>query len=77
MTPGTKKEKEAYKTWKQLETLGVVEKVKAGTNTDYSSALHLALKPGGGAILEVDEGAMGATAHGPGLAVEGRVRSEN
>ena len=35
--------------WDQMIRDGVVEKVKAGTNTDYSSALHLAPKPGGGA----------------------------
>ena len=35
--------------WEQMERDGVIERVKAGTNTDYSSALHLAPKPGGGA----------------------------
>ena len=35
--------------WDQMIEDGVVEQVKAGTNTDYSSALHLAPKPGGGA----------------------------
>ena len=35
--------------WDQMIEDGVVEQVKAGTNTDFSSALHLAPKPGGGA----------------------------
>ena len=34
--------------WEQMERDGVIERVKADTNTDYSSALHLAPKPGGG-----------------------------
>ena len=35
--------------WEQMERDGVIERVKAETNTDYSSALHLVPKPGGGA----------------------------
>ena len=31
-----------------METDGIVEKIKPGMNTDWSSALHLANKPGGG-----------------------------
>ena len=34
--------------WDQMIKDGVVEKVKAGTNTDWSSALHLVPKPGPG-----------------------------
>ena len=34
--------------WDQMIKDGVVEKVQADTNTDFSSALHLAPKPGGG-----------------------------
>ena len=35
--------------WEQMERDGVIERVKAGTNTDFSSALHIVDKPGGGA----------------------------
>ena len=35
--------------WEQMIEDGVIEEVKAGTNTDWSSALHLAPKSGGGA----------------------------
>ena len=35
--------------WEQMERDGVIERVKPGTNTDWSSALHLAPKAGGGA----------------------------
>ena len=35
--------------WEQMIKDGVVEQVKAGTNTEYSSALHIVDKPGGGA----------------------------
>ena len=35
--------------WEQMERDGVIERVKADTNTDFSSALHLVPKPGGGA----------------------------
>ena len=34
--------------WEQMEKDGVIERVKPGTNTDWSSALHLAPKPGPG-----------------------------
>ena len=34
--------------WEQMEKDGVIERVKAGTNTDWSSALHLVPKAGGG-----------------------------
>ena len=35
--------------WEQMENDGVIERVEAGTNTEFSSALHLVDKPGGGA----------------------------
>ena len=35
--------------WEQMERDGVIERVQAGVNTDWTSALHLADKPGGGA----------------------------
>ena len=35
--------------WEKMEKDGVIERVKAGTNTDWSSALHLVPKPGPGA----------------------------
>ena len=35
--------------WDKWERDGIIERVQAGTNTDWSSALHIADKPGGGA----------------------------
>ena len=35
--------------WDQMIKDGIVERVKADTNTEFSSALHIADKPGGGA----------------------------
>ena len=46
--------------WEQMERDSVIERVKAGTNTDYSSALHLAPKPGGGARPCIDFRALNA-----------------
>ena len=40
--------------WDQMLEDGVIERVKAGTNTDFSSALHLVPKPGGGARPTTD-----------------------
>ena len=34
--------------WEQMERDGIIERVKPGANTDWTSALHLANKPGGG-----------------------------
>ena len=34
--------------WEQMEKDGVIERVKAGTNTEWSSALHLQPKASGG-----------------------------
>ena len=34
--------------WEQMAKDGIIEKVKAGSKTDYTSALHLVDKPGGG-----------------------------
>ena len=50
--------------WEQMERDGVIERVKAGTNTDWSSALHLAPKAGGGA--ESEGQGPGAKCRGPG-----------
>ena len=44
---GTQKAKESEATWKELERLGVIEKVKAGEPTLWSSPLHLAKKADG------------------------------
>ena len=35
--------------WEQMERDGVIERVQADTNTEFSSALHIVDKPGGGA----------------------------
>ena len=35
--------------WEQMERDGVIERVKAGSNTEWTSALHLVPKEGGGA----------------------------
>ena len=43
------KAKAGKEAWEQMIRDGVIEEVKAGTNTDWSSALHLAPKAGGGA----------------------------
>ena len=47
MLPGTDKAIKAEKTWKQLEEIGVIEKVPAGEPTTWSSPLHLAVKSDG------------------------------
>ena len=36
------------KAWEQMAADGIIERIKPGMNTDWSSALHLAPKPGGG-----------------------------
>ena len=35
--------------WEQMERDGVIERVRANSNTDWTSALHIVDKPGGGA----------------------------
>ena len=42
------KAKAGKEAWDQMIEDGVIEEVKAGTNTDWSSALHLVEKAGGG-----------------------------
>ena len=42
------KAEEGRRTWLQMEKDGIIEKVKPGSRTDYTSALHLVDKPGGG-----------------------------
>ena len=37
--------------WEQMLRDGIIEEVTPGSNTDYSSALHLADKPGGGVYV--------------------------
>merc|ERR1712077_129237 len=44
---GTKRAIEVEKTWRELERLGVVEKVKSGEPTFWSSAMHVATKADG------------------------------
>ena len=47
LMPNTPKARAAEKAWKQLEDIGVIEKVKAGDPTLWSSPLHLAVKSDG------------------------------
>ena len=42
------KAEKGRKAWQKMERDGVIERVKPGDNTDWTSALHLADKPGGG-----------------------------
>ena len=42
------KAEKGKKVWDQMIKDGIIEKVQPSTNTDWSSALHLADKPGGG-----------------------------
>ena len=44
----SEKARKGKEAWDKMIADGVVEEVKAGTNTDWSSALHLAPKAGGG-----------------------------
>ena len=44
----SEKAKKGKEVWDQMEKDGVIERVKANSNTDWSSALHLVDKPGGG-----------------------------
>ena len=44
----SEKSRKGKEVWDQMERDGVIEKVKANSNTDWSSALHLVDKPGGG-----------------------------
>ena len=43
----SEKAEKGRKVWEQMEKDGVIEKVSPDMNTDWSSALHLANKPGG------------------------------
>ena len=45
------KDKMGRETWEKMLADGIIEEVKPGSNTDCSSALHLANKPGGGVRL--------------------------
>lgn len=45
----SEKAEKGRKAWMKMEKDGIIERVKAGDNTDWSSALHIAPKPGGGA----------------------------
>ena len=47
----SEKARKGKEAWDKMEEDGVIEKVKPGMNTDWSSALHLADKPGGGVRL--------------------------
>ena len=47
MVPGSEKAIKTEKAWKQLERIGVVEKVPAGEPTVWSSPLHIAVKADG------------------------------
>ena len=42
------KDRMGRETWEKMIEDGIIEEVKPGSNTDWSSALHLADKPGGG-----------------------------
>ena len=44
---GSPKERDGYKAWKELEELGVVERIGPGETTQWSSALHLVTKADG------------------------------
>ena len=44
----SEKAKKGKEIWDQMLKDGIIEKVEPGSNTDWSSALHLADKPGGG-----------------------------
>ena len=44
---GTQKAEEVKKTWFKLEEMGVIERVKAGEPTTWTSPLHLAMKSDG------------------------------
>ena len=46
-TNSTKSE-QGRKAWEKMEKDGVIERVKADSNTDWTNCLHLAPKPGGG-----------------------------
>ena len=43
-----KKNEMGKEVWEKMEADEIIEKVQPGSNTDWSSALHLADKPGGG-----------------------------
>ena len=42
------KARKGKEAWDKMLQDGIIEEVKPGANTDFSSALHLANKPGGG-----------------------------
>ena len=44
----SEKARKGKEAWDKMIEDGVVEEVKGGTNTEWSSALHLVLKQGGG-----------------------------
>merc|ERR1711989_141989 len=44
----SEKARKGKEAWDKMLEDGIIEEVKPGSNTDWSSALHLANKPGGG-----------------------------
>ena len=48
LLPGSPKADKGYEAWKELEELGIVEKIPPGTPVRWSSALHLQPKSSGG-----------------------------
>ena len=48
MISDAKKAAEGKRVWDKMLEDGVIEEVKGGTQTDWTSSLHLANKPGGG-----------------------------
>ena len=44
---GTEKSEEGKKIWKEMQKMGVIERVQANTLTEFTSPLHMVKKPEG------------------------------